>query len=181
MAHSKGNLNAKTLYGYNFKQLDASIDTSTRAQYYKFDRIYKDYNVTVIYICGKYFQYNASCKIANIEITKNNVSNIADKEIILKPFLYSYTYGLQKGIQYNEITSISINTSTTDHLICELTGGVFKLKIKETYVNSTYNWPTEQDKQIDIGINYSPTLKINGTETIKLFIRVIEKKYTQTT
>ena len=25
------------------------------------------------------------------------------------------------------------------------------------------------------------TLKINGTETIKLFIRVIEKKYTQTT
>lgn len=181
MAHSKGNLNAKTLYGYNFKQLDASIDTSTRAQYYKFDRIYKDYNVTVIYICGTYFQYNASCKIANIEITKNNVSNIADREIILKPFLYSYTYGLQKGIQYNEITSISINTSTTDHLICELTGGVFKLKIKETYVNSTYNWPTEQDKQIDIGINYSPTLKINGTETIKLFIRVIEKKYTQTT
>lgn len=181
MTHSKGNLNAKTLYGYNFKQLDASIDTSTRAQYYKFDRIYKDYNVTVIYIGGKYFQYNASCKIADIEITKNNVSNIADREIILKPFLYSYTYGLQKGIQYNEITSISINTSTTDHLICELTGGVFKLKIKETYVNSTYNWPTDQDKQIDIGINYSPTLKINGTETIKLFIRVIEKKYTQTT
>lgn len=181
MTHSKGNLNAKTLYGYNFKQLDASIDTSTRAQYYKFDRIYKDYNVTVIYIGGRYFQYNASCKIADIEITKNNVSNIADREIILKPFLYSYTYGLQKGIQYNEITSISINTSTTDHLICELTGGVFKLKIKETYVNSTYNWPTDQDKQIDIGINYSPTLKINGTETIKLFIRVIEKKYTQTT
>ena len=181
MAHSKGNLNAKTLYGYNFKQLDASIDTSTRAQYYKFDRIYKDYNVTVIYIGGKYFQYNASCKIADIEITKNNVSNIADKEIILKPFLYSYTYGLQKGIQYNEITSISINTSTTDHLICELVNGVFKLKIKETYVNHTYNWPTDKDKQIDIGINYSPTLKINGTETIKLFIRVIEKKYTQTT
>lgn len=181
MTHSKGNLNAKTLYGYNFKQLDASIDTSTRARYYKFDRIYKDYNVTVIYIGGIYFQYNASCKIADIEITKNNVSNIADREIILKPFLYSYTYGLQKGIQYNEITSISINTSTTDHLICELTGGVFKLKIKETYVNSTYNWPTDQDKQIDIGINYSPILKINGTETIKLFIRVIEKKYTQTT
>lgn len=181
MAHSKGNLNAKTLYGYNFKQLDASIDTSTRAQYYKFDRIYKDYNVTVIYIGGKYFQYNASCKIADIEITKNNVSNIADREIILKPFLYSYTYGLQKGIQYNEITSISINTSTTDHLICELVNGVFKLKIKETYVNHTYNWPTDKDKQIDIGINYSPTLKINGTETIKLFIRVIEKKYTQTT
>lgn len=181
MAHSKGNLNAKTLYGYNFKQLDASIDTSTRAQYYKFDRIYKDYNVTVIYIGEKYFQYNASCKIADIKITKNNVLNIADREIILKPFLYSYTYGLQKGIQYNEITSISINTSTTDHLICELVNGVFKLKIKETYVNHTYNWPTDKDKQIDIGINYSPTLKINGTETIKLFIRVIEKKYTQTT
>ena len=84
-------------------------------------------------------------------------------------------------MQYNEITSISINTSTTDHLICELVDGVFKLKMEETYVNHTYNWPTEQDKQIDIGINYSPTLKINGTETIKLFIRVIEKKYTQTT
>ena len=84
-------------------------------------------------------------------------------------------------MQYNEITSISINTSTTDHLICELVDGVFKIKMEETYVNHTYNWPTDSDKTIDIVINYSPILKINSTDNIRLIIRVIEEKYTQTT
>ena len=53
--------------------------------------------------------------------------------------------------------------------------------MKETYVNHTYNWPTDSDKIIDIVINYSPILKINSTDNIKLIIRVIEIKYIPTT
>ena len=196
MKHQSGNLISKTLYGYTFDVpyayinasiFDVSAEGKTHANYYKLDRTFKDLNVTALIISGTVYQFFANPLILNtINIIKNEItvqdqSNISDKEVKLKPFLYSYFHSLDKGMQYNEITSVSINTSTTDHLICELVDGVFKLKMKETYVNHTYNWPTDSDKTIDIVINYSPILKINSTDNIKLIIRVIEKKYTQTT
>ena len=196
MKRQSGNLISKTLYGYTFDVpyadinasiFDVSAEGKTHANYYKLDRTFKDLNVTALIISGTVYQFFANPLILNtINIIKNEItvqdqSNISDKEVKLKPFLYSYFHSLDKGMQYNEITSISINTSTTDHLICELVDGVFKLKMKETYVNHTYNWPTDSDKTIDIVINYSPILKINSTDNIKLIIRVIEKKYTQTT
>lgn len=196
MKNKSGNLISKTLYGYTFDQTYADINASifdvsaegkTYAKYYKFDRTFKDLNVTALIINGTAYQFFANPLILNtINIIKNEItvqdqSNIKDKEVKLKPFLYSYFHSLDKGMQYNEITSISINTSTTDHLICEIVDGVFKLKMKETYVNNTYNWPTDSDKTIDIVINYSPILKINSTDNIKLIIRVIEIKYIPTT
>ncbi len=189
MKRQSGNLISKTLYGYTFDKPDAYIDASifdvsakgkTNARYYKFDRTFKDLNVTALIINGTVYQFFSNPLILSTEdiyIT----SDTKDREVILKPFLYSYFHSLDKGMQYNEITSISINTSTTDHLICELVDGVFKLKMKETYVYHTYNWPTDSDKTIDIVINYSPILNINSTDNIKLIIRVIEHKYTQTT
>lgn len=196
MKNKSGNLISKTLYGYTFDEsyadinasiFDVSAEGKTHAKYYKFDRTYKDLNVTALIISGTAYQFFANPLILNtINIIKNEItvqdqSNIKDKEVKLKPFLYSYFHSLDKGMQYNEITSISINTSTTDHLICEIVDGVFKLKMKETYVNNTYNWPTDSDKTIDIVINYSPILKINSTDNIKLIIRVIEIKYIPTT
>lgn len=182
MKRSTGSLMAKTLYGYTYSTPPASIG-STLAQYYKFERTFKDVNTIVLYIRSTYYQFFANQFILNtISITKNEITaNVSNKEVILNPFLYSYFHSLDKGMQYNEITSISINTSTTDHLICEIVDGVFKLKMKETYVNNTYNWPTDSDKTIDIVINYSPILKINSTDNIKLIIRVIEIKYIPTT
>ena len=196
MKRQSGNLISKTLYGYTFDVpyadinasiFDVSAEGKTHANYYKLDRTFKDLNVTALIINGTVYQFFANPLILNtINIIKNEItvqdqSNISDKEVKLKPFLYSYFHSLDKGMQYNEITSISINTSTTDHLICELVDGVFKIKMEETYVNHTYNWPTDSDKTIDIVINYSPILKINSTDNIKLIIRVIEEKYTQTT
>lgn len=194
MKNKSGNLISKTLYGYTFDEsyadinasiFDVSAEGKTHAKYYKLDRTFKDLNVTALIINGIVYQFFANPLILNtINIIKKTVqdqSNIIDKEFTLKPFLYSYFHSLDKGMQYNEITSISINTSTTDHLICGIVDGVFKLKMKETYVNNTYNWPTDSDKTIDIVINYSPILKINSTDNIKLIIRVIEKKYKQTT
>lgn len=196
MKNKSGNLISKTLYGYTFDEsyadinasiFDVSAEGKTHAKYYKFDRTFKDLNVTALIISGTAYQFFANPLILNtINIIKNEItvqdqSNIRDKEVQLKPFLYSYFHSLDKGMQYNEITSISINTSTTDHLICEIVDGVFKLKMKETYVNNTYNWPTDSDKTIDIVINYSPILKINSTDNIKLIIRVIEIKYIPTT
>lgn len=192
MKHQSGNLISKTLYGYTFDEPNAYINASifdvsaegkTNAKYYKLDRTFKDLNVTALIINGTAYQFFSNPLILSTK-TINKVqitSSIKDEEVKLKPFLYSYFHSLEKGMQYNEITSISINTSTTDHLICELVDGVFKLKMKETYVNHTYNWPTDSDKTIDIVINYSPILKINSTDNIKLIIRVIEEKYTQTT
>lgn len=182
MKRSTGSLTAKTLYGYTYSIPSASIG-STLATYYKFERTFKDVNTIVLYIRFTYYQFFANPFILNtISITKNEITaNVSNKEVILNPFLYSYFNNVKTGMQYNDITLISINTSTTDHLICELVNGVFKLKMKETYVNHTYNWPTDSDKTIDIVINYSPILKINSTDNIKLIIRVIEKKYTQTT
>lgn len=192
MKRRSGNLISKTLYGYTFETPNAYINTSifdasaegkTNADYYKLDRTFKDLNVTALVINGTAYQFFANPLILSTKtINKTQItSDIEDETVALKPFLYSYFHSLDKGMQYNEITSISINTSTTDHLICELVGGVFNLKMKETYVNRTYNWPTDSDKTIDIVINYSPILKINSTDNIKLIIRVIEKKYTQTT
>lgn len=182
MKHSTGSLTAKTLYGYTYSTPPASIG-STLTQYYKFERTFKDVNTIVLYIRSTYYQFFANPFILNtISITKNEITaNVSNKEVILNPFLYSYFNNVKTGMQYNEITSISINTSTTDHLICEIVDDVFKLKMKETYVNHTYNWPTDSNKTIDIVINYSPILKINSTDNIKLIIRVIEEKYTQTT
>ena len=192
MKRQSGNLISKTLYGYTFDEPNAYINASifdvsaegkTYAKYYKLDRTFKDLNVTALIINGKVYQFFSNPLILSTKtINKEQItSNIKDEEVELKPFLYSYFHSLEKGMQYNEITSISINTSTTDHLICELVDGVFKLKMEETYVNHTYNWPTDSDKTIDIVINYSPILKINSTDNIKLIIRVIEEKYTQTT
>ena len=192
MKHQSGNLISKTLYGYTFDNPNAYINASifdisaegkTNAKYYKLDRTFKDLNVTALIINGTTYQFFSNPLILSTKtINKAQItSSIKDKEVKLKPFLYSYFHSLEKGMQYNEITSISISTSTTDHLICELVDGVFKLKMKETYVNHTYNWPTVSDKTIDIVINYSPILKINSTDNIKLIIRVIEEKYTQTT
>lgn len=192
MKSRSGNLISKTLYGYTFDEpnayinasiFDASAEGKTNAYYYKFDRTFKDLNVTALVINGTAYQFFANPLILSTKtINKTQItSDIEDETVALKPFLYSYFHSLDKGMQYNEITSISINTSTTDHLICELVDGVFNLKMKETYVNHTYNWPTDSDKTIDIVINYSPILKINSTDNIKLIIRVIEKKYTQTT
>ena len=192
MKRQSGNLISKTLYGYTFDEPNAYINASifdvsaegkTYAKYYKLDRTFKDLNVTALIINGTAYQFFSNPLILSTKtINKAQItSSIKDEEVKLKPFLYSYFHSLDKGMQYNEITSISINTSTTDHLICELVDGVFKLKMKETYVNHTYNWPTNSDKTIDIVINYSPILKINSTDNIKLIIRVIEKKYTQTT
>ena len=192
MKRQSGNLISKTLYGYTFDKLNEYINASifdvnaegkTNAMYYKLDRTFKDLNVTALIINGKVYQFFSNPLILSTKtINKEQItSNIKDEEVELKPFLYSYFHSLEKGMQYNEITSISINTSTTDHLICELVDGVFKLKMEETYVIHTYNWPTDSDKTIDIVINYSPILKINSTDNIKLIIRVIEEKYTQTT
>lgn len=196
MKNKSGNLISKTLYGYTFDEsyadinasiFDVSAEGKTHAKYYKLDRTFKDLNVTALIISGTAYQFFANplildtINIIKTEITVQDQSNIKDKEVKLKPFLYSYFHSLDKGMQYNEITSISINTSTTDHLICEIVDGVFKLKMKETYVNNTYNWPTDSDKTIDIVINYSPILKINSTDNIKLIIRVIEIKYIPTT
>lgn len=192
MKRQSGNLISKTLYGYTFDEPDAYINASifdvsaegtTNARYYKLDRTFKDLNVTALIINGTAYQFFSNPLIlSTITINKEQITlSIKDEEVTLKPFLYSYFHSLEKGMQYNEITSISINTSTTDHLICELVDGVFKLKMKKTYVNHTYNWPTDSDKTIDIVINYSPILKINSTDNIKLIIRVIENKYTQTT
>lgn len=192
MKRQSGNLISKTLYGYTFDKPNAYIDASifdvsaegkTNARYYKLDRTFKDLNVTALIINSTAYQFFSNPLILSIKIINKAqiTSSIKDEEVKLKPFLYSYFHSLEKGMQYNEITSISINTSTTDHLICELVDGVFKLKMEETYVNHTYNWPTDSDKTIDIVINYSPILKINSTDNIKLIIRVIEKKYTQTT
>lgn len=192
MKHQSGNLISKTLYGYTFDNPNAYIDASifdvsaegkTNATYYKLDRTFKDLNVTALIINGKAYQFFSNPLILSTEIIYKAqiTSSIKDKEVNLKPFLYSYFRSLEKGMQYNEITLRSISTSTTDHLICELVDGVFKLKMKETYVNHTYNWPTDSDKTIDIVINYSPVLKINSTDNIKLIIRVIEQKYTQAT
>lgn len=192
MKRQSGNLISKTLYGYTFDEHNAYINASifdvsaegkTSATYYKFDRTFKDLNVTALIINGTAYQFFSNPLILSSKtINKEEItSSIKDKEVKLKPFLYSYFHSLENGMQYNEITSVSINTSTTDHLICELVDGVFKLKMKETYVNHTYNWPTDSDKTIDIVINYSPILNINSTDNIKLIIRVIEKKYTQTT
>ena len=192
MKRQSGNLISKTLYGYTFDESNAYINASifdvsaegkTNAMYYKFDRRFKDLNVTALIINGTTYQFFSNPLILSTKtINKEQItSNIKDEEVKLKPFLYSYFHSLDKGMQYNEITSISINTSTTDHLICELVDGVFKLKMEETYVNHTYNWPTDSDKTIDIVINYSPILNINSTDNIKLIIRVIENKYTQTT
>lgn len=192
MKRRSGNLISKTLYGYTFDEpnayinasiFDASAEGKTNAYYYKLDRTFKDLNVTALVINGTAYQFFANPLILSTKtINKTQItSDIEDETVALKPFLYSYFHSLDKGMQYNEITSISINTSTTDHLICELVDGVFNLKMKETYVNHTYNWPTDSDKTIDIVINYSPILKINSTDNIKLIIRVIEKKYTQTT
>lgn len=192
MKRQSGNLISKTLYGYTFDKPNAYIDASifdvsaegkTYATYYKLDRTFKDLNVTALIINSKTYQFFSNPLILSTKtINKEQItSNIEDEEVKLKPFLYSYFNSLEKGMQYDEITSISINTSTTDHLICELVDGVFKIKMEETYVNHTYNWPTDSDKTIDIVINYSPILKINSTDNIKLIIRVIEKKYTQTT
>ena len=192
MKRQSGNLISKTLYGYTFDEPNAYINASifdvsaegkTYAKYYKLDRTFKDLNVTALIINGTVYQFFSNPLILSTKtINKEQItSNIKDEEVELKPFLYSYFHSLDKGMQYNEITSISINTSTTDHLICELVDGVFKLKMEETYVNHTYNWPTDSDKTIDIVINYSPILKINSTDNIKLIIRVIEEKYTQTT
>ena len=192
MKRRSGNLAAKTLYGYTYVTPTTIINASifdvtdnhvTTATYYKLDRTFKDLNVTALIINGTAYQFFSNPLILSTKtINKTQItSSIADETVTLKPFLYSYFHSLDKGLQYNEITSISINTSTTDHLICEIVNGVFKLKMKETYVNHTYNWPTDRDKQIDIVINYSPILKINSTVDIKLIIRVIEQKYTQTT
>lgn len=192
MKRQSGNLISKTLYGYTFDKPNAYIDASifdvsaegkTNARYYKLDRTFKDLNVTALIINSKTYQFFSNPLILSTKtINKEQItSNIKDKEVKLKPFLYSYFNSLEKGMQYNEITSISINTSTTDHLICELVDGVFKIKMEDTYVNHTYNWPTDSDKTIDIVINYSPILKINSTDNIRLIIRVIEEKYTQTT
>lgn len=192
MKRRSGNLISKTLYGYTYDTPTATINASifdvsdketSPATYYKLDRTFKGLNVTALIINGTVYQFFANPLILSIKtINKTQItSSVSDETVTLKPFLYSYFYSLEKGMQYNEITSISINTSTTDHLICELVDGVFKLKMKETYVNHTYNWPTDSDKTIDIVINYSPILKINSTDNIKLIIRVIEKKYTQTT
>lgn len=192
MKRQSGNLISKTLYGYTFDKPNAYIDASifdvsaegkTNARYYKLDRTFKDLNVTALIINSKTYQFFSNPLILSTKtINKEQItSNIEDEEVKLKPFLYSYFNSLEKGMQYDEITSISINTSTTDHLICELVDGVFKIKMEETYVNHTYNWPTDSDKTIDIVINYSPILKINSTDNIKLIIRVIEQKYTQTT
>lgn len=192
MKHRSGNLISKTLYGYTFDEPNAYIDASIfdvsdketlPATYYKLDRTFKDLNVTALIINGTAYQFFSNPLILSTKtINKAQItSSVSDEKVTLKPFLYSYFHSLEKGMQYNEITSISINTSTTDHLICELVDGVFILKMKETYVNHTYNWPTDSDKTIDIVINYSPILKINSTDNIKLIIRVIEKKYTQTT
>lgn len=192
MKRQSGNLISKTLYGYTFDKLneyinasifDVSAEGETSAMYYKFDRTFKDLNVTALIINGTAYQFFSNPLILSTKtINKEQItSNIEDEEVKLKPFLYSYFHSLEKGMQYKEITSISINTSTTDHLICELVDGVFKLKMQETYVNNTYNWPTDSDKIIDIVINYSPILKINSTDNIKLIIRIIEEKYTQTT
>lgn len=192
MKRQSGNLISKTLYGYTFDEPNAYINASifdvsaegkTYAKYYKLDRTFKDLNVTALIINGTVYQFFSNPLILSTKtINKEQItSNIKDEEVTLKPFLYSYFHSLEKGMQYNEITSISINTSTTDHLICELVDGVFKIKMEETYVNHTYNWPTDSDKTIDIVINYSPILKINSTDNIKLIIRVIEEKYTQTT
>lgn len=196
MKNKSGNLISKTLYGYTYNEsyadinasiFDVSAEDKTHAKYYKFDRTYKDLNVTALIISGTAYQFFTNPLILNtINIIKNEITvqdqlNIRDKEVKLKPFLYSYFHSLDKGMQYNEITSISINTSTTDHLICEIVDGVFKLKMKKTYVYNTYNWPTDSDKTIDIVINYSPILKINSTDNIKLIIRVIEIKYIPTT
>lgn len=192
MKRQSGNLISKTLYGYTFDEPDAYINASifdvsaegkTNERYYKFDRRFKDLNVTALIINGTTYQFFSNPLILSTKTINKEwiTSNIKDEEVKLKPFLYSYFHSLDKGMQYNEITSISINTSTTDHLICELVDGVFKLKMVETYVNHTYNWPTDSDKTIDIVINYSPILNINSTDNIKLIIRVIENKYTQTT
>ncbi|WQJ51103.1 MAG: hypothetical protein [phage Lak_Megaphage_RVC_AP4_GC26] len=192
MKRQSGNLISKTLYGYTFDEPNAYINASifdvsaegkTYAKYYKLDRTFKDLNVTALIINGTVYQFFSNPLILSTKtINKEQItSNIKDEEVELKPFLYSYFHSLEKGMQYNEITSISINTSTTDHLICELVDGVFKIKMEETYVNHTYNWPTDSDKTIDIVINYSPILNINSTDNIKLIIRVIEEKYTQTT
>lgn len=191
MKRQSGNLISKTLYGYTFDKPNAYIDASifdvsaegkTNARYYKLDRTFKDLNVTALIINSKAYQFFSNPLILSTKtINKEQItSNIEDEEVKLKPFLYSYFNSLEKGMQYDEITSISINTSTTDHLICELVDGVFKIKMEETYVNHTYNWPTDSDKTIDIVINYSPILKINSTDNIRLIIRVIEEKYTQT-
>lgn len=192
MKHQSGNLISKTLYGYTFDEPNAYINASifdisaegkTNAKYYKLDRTFKDLNVTALIINGTTYQFFSNPLILSTKtINKAQItSSIKDEEVKLKPFLYSYFHSLEKGMQYKEITSISINTSTTDHLICELVDGVFKLKMQETYVNHTYNWPTDSDKTIDIVINYSPILNINSTDNIKLIIRIIENKYTQTT
>ena len=192
MKRQSGNLISKTLYGYTFDKPNAYIDASifdvsaegkTNARYDKLDRTFKDLNVTALIINSTAYQFFSNPLILSTKtINKEQItSNIKDEEVKLKPFLYSYFHSLEKGMQYNEITSVSINTSTTDHLICELVDGVFKIKMEETYVNHTYNWPTDSDKTIDIIINYSPILKINSTDNIKLIIRVIEEKYTQTT
>ena len=192
MKRQSGNLISKTLYGYTYVTPTATINASIfdvsdketlPATYYKLDRTFKGLNVTALIINGTVYQFFANPLILSTKtINKTQItSSVGDEKVTLKPFLYSYFHSLEKGMQYNEITSISINTSTTDHLICELVDGVFILKMKETYVNHTYNWPTDSDKTIDIVINYSPILKINSTDNIKLIIRVIEKKYTQTT
>ena len=192
MKNKSGNLISKTLYGYTFDKsyayinasiFDVSAEGKTHAQYYKFDRTFKDLNVTALIINSAVYQFFANPLILSSKTINKTLitSSVSDEKVTLKPFLYSYFHSLEKGMQYNEITSISINTSTTDHLICELVDGVFILKMKETYVNHTYNWPTDSDKTIDIVINYSPILKINSTDNIKLIIRVIEIKYIPTT
>ena len=61
MKRQSGNLISKTLYGYTFDEPNAYINASifdvsaegkTNAMYYKFDRTFKDLNVTALIING---------------------------------------------------------------------------------------------------------------------------------
>ena len=61
MKRQSGNLISKTLYGYTFDKLneyinasifDVSAEGKTNATYYKFDRTFKDLNVTALIISG---------------------------------------------------------------------------------------------------------------------------------
>ena len=61
MKNKSGNLISKTLYGYTFDEpyadinasiFDVSAEGKTNATYYKFDRTFKDLNVTALIISG---------------------------------------------------------------------------------------------------------------------------------
>lgn len=176
-------LTKKTLYGYTYSAVPGYIG-NIYATYYKFDRAYGNLDDTVLFINGNYCQFFSNKLIfKTIYIEKKDItSDVKDRQIVLIPFLLSTFTSESVGVQYNNynITSISIASISDPHLICEIVdNNTFKLKMKETY--SGYNWPTDNTRSFEIGIDYYPKLQINSTEDIKLYICVQEEKYTPTT